>query len=333
MAAGTVCARQFELRITQKVSSFRGSVQYSSVLEAAIARTGLEVNVRAERGGPMDESPGRHLLCLMRFSDNNLDDLSWRTLFQLVGRRNQIGSQTISKIYGYATEKGLRFHQVLQRIEENPQLISRGRLVQQEMAAVHGLMAQLADLAGEELPDVQDETERARAREELLERLADFAEIIISSQEDRQVVLAHVRKVAERSDADTFGQLLDALTGPEDTPDQELERGKINILTMHRAKGLSAKAVIIVAAEEQLIPGDAAGEDFDDQRRLLYVSLTRAKHRLYITYCNKRGGRQKHSGSDPGNPRRTLTPFLRGAMPVVPGVQYVRNLSARRQTF
>ena len=304
--------------------------RYSSVLEAAIARTGLEVNVRAERGGPMDEPPGRHLLCLMRLSVNDCDDLSWRTIFQLVGRKNQIGPQTISDIHDYAVEHGLRFHRVLQRIEENPQLISRGRLVQQEIATVHELTAQLADLAGAELSDVQDEAEQARAREELLERLADFAEIIIPSQEDRQLVLAHVRKVAERSDVTTFGQLLGTLVGPEDTPDQELECGKINILTMHRAKGLSAKAVIIIAAEEQLLPGNTAGEGFNDQRRLLYVSLTRAKHRLYVTYCNKRRGRQKYSGSDPGNPQRTLTPFLRGAIPVESGAQHVTGLGARR---
>ena len=202
--------------------------------------------------------------------------------------------------------------------------------MQQEIATVHELTAQLADLVGAEPSVVQDEAERASIREELLERLADFAEIIISSQEDRQAVLAHVRKGAERSDVTTFGQLLGALVGPEDTPDQELEHGKINILTMHRAKGLSARAVIIVAAEEQLIPGDAAGEAFDDQRRLLYVSLTRAKHHLYVTYCNKRGGRQKHSGSAPGNPRRTLTPFLRAAIRVESGTQYVASLSARR---
>ena len=305
--------------------------RYSSVLESAIARTGLEVNVRSERGGPIDESPGRHLLCLMRLSVDKRDDLSWRTILHLVGRRNQIGPKTISSIYHHADENGLRFHRVLQRIEENPKLILRGGFVQQEIVAVRELTAQLADLAGAELSDVQDEAERARAREELLERLADFAEIIISSQEDRQVVLAHVRKVAERADVATFGQLLDALVGPEDTPDQELERGKINILTMHRAKGLSAKAVIIVGAEEQLIPGDAAGEAFDDQRRLLYVSLTRAKHRLYVTYCNRRvGKRQQKSGSDSGNSRRTLTPFLRGAMPVEPGTQYVASLSSRR---
>lgn len=304
--------------------------RYSSVLKTAIAQTGFEANVRAERGGPMDESSGRHLLCLMRLTVNDCDDLSWRTIFHHVNRGNQIGPKTISGIYEYAVENGLRFHQVLQQIEHNPELVSRGRSVQKEMAAVRELTAQLADLTRIELPDAQDGAERARAREQMLERLDAFTEITIPSQEDRRAIVTYVRKVAERSDVATFGQLLDALTSPEDTLDQELEPGKINILTMHRAKGLSAKAIIIVAAEEQPIPGDDAGEALNDQRRLLYVSLTRAKERLYVTYCNRRVGRQKHSGSDPGNPRRTLTPFLRGAMPVeVSGVRYVRSLGIR----
>lgn len=280
----------------------------------------------------MDESPGRYLLCLMRLSVDDGDDLSWRTIFCHVDRRNQIGSTTISHIYAYATQEGFRFYQALQRIEENPAVIPRGTFVRREMATVRELTAQLADLAAAELPDLQDESERARPRGQLLGRLADFAEGIIPVQETRQVVLAHLREVAEGADVATFGGLLGALTSPEDTFDQELEPGKINILTMHRAKGLSAKAVIIVAAEEQLIPGDAVGEHLDDQRRLLYVALTRAKHHLYVTYCNKREGAQKYSGSDLGNPRRTLTPFLRGAMPVESGTQYVASLGTRRQT-
>ena len=215
----------------------------------------------------MDEPPGRYLLSLMRLCVNDCDDLSWRTVLQLVGRKNQIGSKTISDIYDYAFKNGLRFHKALQDIEENPELISRGGFVQQEMASVRDLIAKLSNLVEVELSDVKNEDEQMGEREELLEQLTDFAGIIISSQEVRQVVLSHVRKVAESSDVTTFGQLLDALVGPDDTLDQELERGKINILTMHRAKGLSAKAVIIVAAEEQLIPGDAAGEDFHDARQ------------------------------------------------------------------
>ena len=306
--------------------------RYSSTLRDAIAQVGLKANVRAEGGGPLDDPPGRHLLCLMRLTMNECDDLSWCTLFQRVGRRNQIGPVTIAAIYKYATEEGIRFHQVLQRVDEDPELISRGSIIQAEITAIRGLMAQLADLTAGESTDAQDEADRAKRRGELIERLCNFAECIIPSQENREAVLTYVGKIAERWDITTLRQLLDALTSPEDTFDQELEAGMINILTMHRAKGLSARAVIIVVAEEQVIPGNAVGAAADDERRLLYVSLTRAKQRLYVTYCSRRSGRQMHSGSRPDNPVRTLTPFLRGAMPVKSGAQHIASLAAHVQT-
>lgn len=84
------------------------------------------------------------------------------------------------------------------------------------------------------------------------------------------------------------------------------------MLTMHRAKGLSADVVFIVGAEKQIIPGRNVGEKEGDERRLLYVSLTRAKHKLFITYCQKRTkkSRQAYTGSDSGKMKRDLTPFL-----------------------
>ena len=79
---------------------------------------------------------------------------------------------------------------------------------------------------------------------------------------------------------------------------------------MHRAKGLTAEAVIVVATEDQYIPGVAKGEEIGDERRLLYVSLTRARHHLFITYCDKRIGEQSHTGRDSGKVARSLTRFL-----------------------
>ena len=70
------------------------------------------------------------------------------------------------------------------------------------------------------------------------------------------------------------------------TFEQELEEDKINILTMHKAKGLTAKATIIAGLEDERLPGSAEGSDLEDERRLLYVSLTRAKHYLIMTYCD-----------------------------------------------
>lgn len=185
------------------------------------------------------------------------------------------------------------------------------------------------DLSGLEIIDpdeVDSDDEVAEAQQNLLDEVSTICEAVITDQEIRESVLLHISNAASRSRSVTPSRLLAALTSPEDTLEQELDEGKINILSMHRAKGLSARAVIIVAAEEQLIPGDVAGDEYDDARRLLYVSLTRAEEYLCISYCNERTGRQRHSGSDPGVARRSLSPFLRGALPIEGGNEYLERI-------
>jgi DNA helicase-2/ATP-dependent DNA helicase PcrA len=97
---------------------------------------------------------------------------------------------------------------------------------------------------------------------------------------------------------------------------------------MHQAKGLTADATIVLAAEDEYIPGRAAGGAIDDERRLLYVSLTRARHYLFMTHCRRRTGPQRHSGSTSGKEDRNLTRFLRGG-PIESrdGREYVQHLT------
>ena len=109
--------------------------------------------------------------------------------------------------------------------------------------------------------------------------------------------------------------------------EQELDLEKINIMTMHKAKGLTAKAVIIIAGEDEYIPGRQIGEQEGDARRLLYVSLSRARHFLAVTYCERRIQHQRYTGRTSGNTRRTLTRFLIDA-PITPanGERFVEQL-------
>ncbi|MBL5980802.1 hypothetical protein NAAC61_01090 [Petrotoga sp. 8T1HF07.NaAc.6.1] len=122
-------------------------------------------------------------------------------------------------------------------------------------------------------------------------------------------------------------ELLRALNVSLGDVEQEKEKGKVAIMTMHQAKGLSADAVILAAAEDEYIPGRATGEAVDDERRLLYVSITRARKYLYVTFCQKRTGQQRHSGKNTGKLQRTFTRFLSGG-PYNPqdGQIFIRNL-------
>jgi DNA helicase-2/ATP-dependent DNA helicase PcrA len=73
-------------------------------------------------------------------------------------------------------------------------------------------------------------------------------------------------------------------------------KDKVNLMTIHAAKGLEFPVVFIAGAEEGLIPHEKSiGEDSEDEagsieeeRRLFYVAITRAREKLYITSCQKR---------------------------------------------
>jgi superfamily I DNA/RNA helicase len=84
----------------------------------------------------------------------------------------------------------------------------------------------------------------------------------------------------------------------------------VTFTTMHGAKGLTADVVFVLQAEDEVIPGEAVGPDLDEARRLLYVSLTRAKRKLIVTACRQRIGAQRYVGQQVAI-NRNLTSFLR----------------------
>ena len=85
--------------------------------------------------------------------------------------------------------------------------------------------------------------------------------------------------------------------------------GKVSIMTIHSAKGLEFPVVFIAGAEEGLIPHERSADDaesaeeaagnLEEERRLFYVAITRARESLYITCCQKRRRQQSSSECSP----------------------------------
>ncbi len=89
----------------------------------------------------------------------------------------------------------------------------------------------------------------------------------------------------------------------------------VNLLTYHRAKGLEWDAVALPSLEEGLLPIRQAGEDaavLAEERRLLYVGITRAREHLLLSWCETRPGRGA------GAVRRHPSRFLAGLRPAAP---------------
>lgn len=80
-------------------------------------------------------------------------------------------------------------------------------------------------------------------------------------------------------------------------------------MSMNMSKGLTVEAAIVVAAEEGVIPRPDA--DVAEERRLLYVAMTRARRFHFVTWARRRTGPTARAGAPNVRERRTETRFLR----------------------
>jgi len=237
-----------------------------------------------------------HFFCLAK---NVEDHLAWRTLFQI--RKNGIGEKTLSELYDFAQRNGLNFQQTLKGISEGNVQIAYSEKISSEHKQIRDLVESVTNL-------LENAQVGGNSIEEIIRKSTD---IILSESSEKVEFIEKLLEFARANNISSIDDLTSMVDVSNSEIENEIEKGKVNVLTMHKAKGLTADIVFIVGAEDELIPGKYEGEpELGDERRLLFVSLTRAKHNLYVTYCNERSGQQKMSGRNPGNPRRSLTRFL-----------------------
>lgn len=281
---------------------------FSSVLRRDLEAREVPVGIGTADTNPLNAPSGRQVLAFLRLLDNDTDHLAWRTLLKL--RNNGLGPGAVNAVYGIARARNVRFAAALQMITEDPSLGGRhGGRIKTEVEAIQTILQELRDL----LPS-EDESEE---ESNLTETIDQIVQRLVGDEAERQAIEHQFRLAIQAAEPESINELVRALEVSREDIEQELEQGKVNILTMHKAKGLTAEAVIVVAAEDEYLPGRAEGEAVDDERRLLYVSLTRAKHHLFITYCDRRTGAQQHTGSTSGEVHRSLTRFLTDA-PIAP---------------
>jgi DNA helicase-2/ATP-dependent DNA helicase PcrA len=291
---------------------------YSRVLQQAITAEGIEC-VTGTGDTPLDESLGRRFIALLRLADNPRDHLAIRSLLQLTPG---IGAGSLKRLYQVARADNSTFFDAVQRVIANPQLLGSGgprlaKTAQQYQAH--------ASTLGLSLTLLQVTPSKDRLRDEL----GQLAIALASPGEDTAELVAFIDLVIDEGEAQTLPEFFAAIHTLGDDADQQVIKGKINILTMHKAKGLAAKAVFVVGCEDEQLPGRNENEpELGDERRLLYVSLTRAEHYLFVTYCLNRLDQQSHYGRPSSSASRRLTRFLREG-PVAPssGSDYTESFS------
>jgi len=276
---------------------------YSDPIIQALEAQDLGGELPVDPFAVLNEPAPRELVCLLRLLRDREDGLAWRELLTL--RRNGVGPTALMAAYRLADDRGVRYAPILQAIAEDADILehrNRRRLAD-DIIAVNGILDDHAEIL---------EQPAADGLETLLE-LVGFED----DEEADEIVGLLLGLPVEGDEELTTGGIEAALhssRGSRDEWERTGDRDRVQIMTMHAAKGLTADAVIVAACEEELIPGTTEDRrELDDQRRLLYVSLTRARHVLLVTFARRRPGRQTHLVRAPE--RRTYTSFLRDYLP------------------
>ena len=139
------------------------------------------------------------------------------------------------------------------------------------------------------------ETELKNGSDEDKERLENIRELVTLAT-----------KYDEMEPEEGIAKLLDdaALASDQDEMKAKEEQNAVRLMTIHASKGLEFDKVFICGLEEGLFPHEKIGETKDDdeeERRLFYVALTRAKEKVFLTYANVRtifGSRQVNLPSE-----------------------------------
>ena len=287
----------------------------SKVLREAFSA--LDIPVVATTGStPLDSTIGRKTLSVLRLAADLEDQLALRTWLQLA---TGIGVGTLDRLYNLAKEAE-GFTNAVHRVIADPSLVTpRGRQVAETADFALRLARQVAsDVAGDQvLPP-----------EAFLDYIVGIAKQVDPESSDHAELVEYLEYLVTTSDLVNLDSFFQTIQSINDDVDNLLQIGKVNIMTMHRAKGLTSPVVIVAGCDDGFIPGrNEAGRHAADERRLLYVSLTRAMHHLYVTYATSRIAQQSHSGRQ-GSDARRLTRFLRnGPVGPIGGAEFAAGLA------
>jgi DNA helicase II / ATP-dependent DNA helicase PcrA len=215
--------------------------------------------------------------------------------------RRGIGNTTQGRLTSYANTAGLTIWEVLKRVEEVPGLsaaaikaVSRffetmeGLRARAESSSVAGLLEAVLNETGYLEALAAERTVEAEGRAENLEALVGGAaefDIEREREGDSEVppLEEYLQQISLYSDQDSL----------EDGDEQ------VTLMTLHNAKGLEYEAVFVVGCEDGSFPHMRALEEGgeEEERRLCYVAITRARQRLYMTWARERRlfGRSEHN--------------------------------------
>lgn len=261
---------------------YRTNAQSRSVEEVFI-RVGMPYRVV---GGTKfyERREVRDALAYLRALANPTDEVSLRRVLNVPKRG--IGERAEAMVDAFGQRERISFAEALERAAEAPGIATRS------LTSITGFVQLMTDLR----TLVESGADAAVVLQAILEQSGYLAELQASADpqdETRVENLAELETVAQEfSNENPDGTLVDFLervslvADSDDIPDADASGGVVTLMTLHTAKGLEFPVVFLTGMEDGVFPhmrslGDP--KELEEERRLAYVGITRARERLYLS--------------------------------------------------
>ena len=223
--------------------------------------------------------------------------------------KRSIGAKTVEGVFAIATEQGITPIDVLRHADRyaalsraSAKLMEFSRLIDGFTTMLYGdvrldeFVSRVLDASGYRQALIEagvEEKERLDNLEEFISNVKDFeneyrqgASVVNSSNDPFDTVSNPVA-------IDVLGAFLERCSLVADVDKYDEDADAVVLMTVHSAKGLEFPVVFLPAMEEGVFPGmqninSIDAEDMEEERRLAYVALTRAKDKIYITHTRNR---------------------------------------------
>ncbi len=265
------------------VAIFYRTNAMSRVFEEVFIRSGLPYKVV---GGVRfyERKEVRDLLAYLRLIGNPQDEISLRRIINVP--RRGIGDRALEYVAAMAARDKISFAEALARPQDVPGMPARSGSA---IEAFNEMIAEFrqAERNGTPVGDLADA---------ILDRTGYVAELEASSDLQDAGRIDNVRElvsVAREFDAHNNGGGLAAfleqvslVADADEIPEGAEHGGMVTLMTLHTAKGLEFPVVFLTGMEENVFPHERSINDrreLEEERRLAYVGITRARQRLYLT--------------------------------------------------
>lgn len=226
----------------------------------------------------------KDILAYFRIIDNKFDDISLKRIINVPKR--SIGAKTIEKIEAYARQNNMSILDAMDEVDDIVSTTKTRESVKKFKLLISSLKALANVLPVSEFLDKV--LENTNYRKLYLEENSIENQSRLENIEELKSV---VKEFELNSEDKTLSAFLQNATLSTDMEEKIKNDNYVSLMTIHSSKGLEFRAVFLVALEEDIFPSSRSileESKLEEERRLCYVAITRAKEKLFMTRSTMR---------------------------------------------